>query len=64
MNNFLNFCNRFSVSLCLLGSRAQTSSILVKLQELIQVEKELNTKQALLNNVVKELNALQKMSGK
>ncbi|CAE1242244.1 SMC2 [Acanthosepion pharaonis] len=46
------------------GSRPQTSSILVKLQELIQVEEELRTKQALLDKVVKELNAMQKMSGK
>lgn len=45
------------------GSRPQTSSILVKLQELIQVEEELRTKQALLDKVVKELNAMQKMSG-
>lgn len=46
------------------GSRAQTGSILVKLQELIEVEEQLRTKKSLLDKVVKELNAMQKMSGK
>ncbi|CAI9728869.1 maintenance of chromosomes 2-like [Octopus vulgaris] len=45
------------------GSRPQNSSILVKLQELTEVEKELVEKKNLLNKIEAELNALQKMSG-
>ncbi|GAB1610309.1 structural maintenance of chromosomes protein 2-like [Argonauta hians] len=45
------------------GSRPQNSSILLKLQELTEVEKELADKKNLLSKIETELNSLQKMAG-